>query len=233
MRDQNLTQFGFISLLAATGFVTMMAAGNNVLSFDVSISRAIQGSGLPGLAEMASFVSVAGGTIAMFTVGAAVLIWLVRAGHYAATVPVLAALTLRIGNAVIKMTADSPRPTSDYVRILENPSGNGFPSAHVMGVVLFYGVIAILANELIATRPIRLSVQVISIAMILMVGPGRIYTGAHWPTDVLGAYLYGALFLIPMLVAYQALKTMGSISLPAPRPATLLRLSTLPVSRKG
>ncbi len=233
LRDQNLTQFGFISLLAATVFVTMMAAGNNVLSFDVSISRALQGSGIPGLAEMANFVSVAGGTVAMFTVGAAVLLWLVRAGHYAATVPVLAALALRAGNAVIKTTADSPRPTSDYVRILENPSGNGFPSAHVMGVVLLYGVIAILANDLIASRLARISVQAASVAMILMVGPGRIFTGAHWPTDVLGAYLYGVLFLIPMLVAYQALKTMGPVSIPAPRPATLFRLSSLPVSRRG
>jgi membrane-associated phospholipid phosphatase len=69
--------------------------------------------------------------------------------------------------------------------------------------------------------------------MILIVGPGRIYTGAHWPTDVFGAYLYGALFLIPMIVAYQALKSMAPITLPAPRPATLLRLTSLPVLRKG
>ena len=96
-----------------------------------------------------------------------------------------------------------------------------------------YGVIAILANELIASRMVRLPVQIFSVAMILIVGPGRIYTGAHWPTDVLGAYLYGVLFLIPMLVAYQALKSMGPISIPAPRPATLLRLSSLPVSRRG
>jgi membrane-associated phospholipid phosphatase len=233
LRDQNLLQFGFISLLAATVFVTMMAAGDNVLSFDVSISRALQGSGLPGLAGMATFATVAGGTIATFAVGAAVLLWLVRAGYYAATVPVLAALALRIGNAVIKTTVDSPRPTSDFVRTLENPSGNGFPSAHVMGVVLLYGVIAILANELIASRLVRLPVQLFSVAMILIVGPGRIYTGAHWPTDVLGAYLYGALFLIPMLVAYQALKNMGPISIPAPRPATLFRLASLPVSRRG
>ncbi len=233
LRDQNLTQFGFISLLAATIFVTMMAAGDNVLSFDVSISRALQGSEIPGLAGMANFVSVAGGTLAMFAVGAAILLWLVRAGHYAATVPVLAALALRIGNAVIKTAVDSPRPTSDFVRTLENPSGNGFPSAHVMGVVLLYGVITILANELIASRLIRLPVQVFSVAMILMVGPGRIYTGAHWPTDVLGAYLYGVLFLIPMLVAYQALKSMGPISISTTRPATLLRPTSLPVSRKG
>lgn len=233
VRDQNLTQFGFISLLAATIFVTMMAAGDNVLSFDVSISRALQGSDLPGLAWMASFVSVAGGTTAVFAVGAVVLLWLVRTGHYAATVPVIAALALRIGNAVIKTAVDSPRPTSDFVRTLETPSGNGFPSAHVMGVVLLYGVIAILAHELIASRLVRLPIQIVSVAMILIVGPGRIYTGAHWPTDVLGAYLYGVLFLIPMLVAYQALKGMGPISIPVPRPAVLLRLSSQPASRKG
>jgi len=233
LRDQNLGQFGFITLLAATLFVTMTAAGANVLSFDVSIARSLQGSGLPGLAAMSSFVSVAGGTAVMMAVGAALVLWLVRTGHYAATVPVFAALALRAGNTVIKTTVDSPRPTADFVQKLESPGGNGFPSAHVMGVVLLYGVIATLAQELIPSRRLRLPIQAVAVGMILIVGPGRIYTGAHWPTDVLGAYLYGILFLIPVLVGYHTLRDTMPERIPFPRPAMVLRLASVPVSRKG
>ena len=232
LRDQNLGQFGFIALMATTLFVTMTAAGKNVLSFDVSIAQAVQRSGIPGLAEMASFVSVSGGTTATLVVATAVLVWLVRSGHYVAMVPVAAAIALRAGNAVIKTTADSPRPTAEFVQKLETPAGFGFPSAHVMGVVLLYGVIGILAHELIAPRFARLAVQTVAIGMILIVGPGRVYTGAHWPTDVLGAYLFGALFLIPVIVGYRTLRDTLPERISLPRPVSVLRFSGLPVTRK-
>jgi len=218
--------------MSATLFVTMSVAGDNILSFDVSIAQALQGSDIPGLAGMSTFVTVAAGTTAMLVAMVVALLWLLRAGHYVAMVPVIAALVIRAGNALIKTTADSPRPTAQYVQKLETPEGLGFPSAHVMGVVLLYGVVAILAQELIPSRALRLPVQAFAIGMILIVGPGRIYSGAHWPTDVLGAYLYGLLFLIPLLVAYRTLRDTLPETLALPRPATLLRLASLPVSRK-
>ncbi len=231
-RDSDWGQFGVISLLAATVFVTLASAGSNVLTFDVSIARAVQASDLPGLGAMAAFVTVAGGTAAVFAVGGAVVLCLLRSGRYVATLPVIAALALRCGNAMIKGAADSPRPTAGYLERVETTSGLGFPSAHVMGVVLLYGVIAVLAGDLIRARALRLPIQAVAFGIILIVGPGRIYAGAHWPTDVLGAYLYGVLFLIPVIVAYRTLRDTLPGRLSAPRPAALRRLVALPVTRK-
>ena len=39
-------------------------------------------------------------------------------------------------------------------------------------------------------------VQSNCVVIIAIVGFGRIFVGAHWPSDVLGGYLYGSLFLI-------------------------------------
>ena len=40
--------------------------------------------------------------------------------------------------------------------------------------------------------------------MLLLIGPSRIYMGAQWTSDVLGAYLLGGLWLSVVLRAYVA-----------------------------
>lgn len=222
-------QLGWIALLTWTILLTFAAAGPNVLAIDVTIARAVQHSDFPGLSLLAAFVAVAGDTPAMFALAAVAIAILARAGHYAAIWPVAGALALRCGNALIKAAADSPRPTAQFVPTHETPHGNGFPSAHVMGVVLLYGVLFVLAGELIRRHRLRLAVQSGAVAMILAIGVGRIYTGAHWPTDVLGAYLYGFLFLFPLIASYRVLRdALPRVSLfPAAR-----RLAFLPVTRK-
>ena len=42
------------------------------------------------------------------------------------------------------------------------------------------------------------------LGLLLLIGPSRIYMGAHWTSDVLGAYLLGGLWLSVVLRAYVA-----------------------------
>ncbi len=53
------------------------------------------------------------------------------------------------------------------------------------------------------------------LALILLTGYGRILVGAHWPSDVLGGYLWGGLLL---LLALRVAGTVAERSPGAGRP---------------
>jgi undecaprenyl-diphosphatase len=86
--------------------------------------------------------------------------------------------------------------------------GFSFPSGHVVGAVLLWGLIFFAAGQAIQARWPRLAVQGLSVAMIVLMGFQRVYAGAHWPTDVLGAYLWGGLILVGLVSAFAHVRTV-------------------------
>lgn len=75
------------------------------------------------------------------------------------------------------------------------PGPNGFPSGHVFGEVVVYGLIFAYAGRVLRFRPLVLLVRLACIAVLALGGPARMYTGAHWPSDVYGSMLLGGLYL--------------------------------------
>ena len=110
-----------------------------------------------------------------------------------------AVIALRFAVEPLKDIVGSARPTAaNGIRILEVRDTFGFPSGHVYGDVLVYGVLSVYARAFFSRRlvePFRMGVAIVIVAA----GPSRLVVGAHWPVDVLGGYMWGATGLLVSL----------------------------------
>jgi undecaprenyl-diphosphatase len=110
----------------------------------------------------------------------------------------LLALALAAGggallNIALKHVFHRQRP------VLENPlvtlSSYGFPSGHTMGATIFYGVLALIITYWMRSWSGRVLTGSLAAFMIALIGASRIYLGAHYFTDVIGAIAVGLAWL--------------------------------------
>ena len=80
-----------------------------------------------------------------------------------------------------------------------DPSGLSFPSIHSIYAFLFGGILIVLVGELVRSQLLRLSFQITLGLLILAIGLSRVYMGVHWPSDVIGGYLFGGMALLALI----------------------------------
>lgn len=185
-----------IALLVPALALSLAAAGAGALTGDVSTTLFLQ-SHLPGeasgLFETMNVLGDTGGALLVTTVigfAALVLRQPVAAALVFLTVP------LRMTNALLKVIFESPRPNDTLVSVSEVAHGFGFPSGHTMGATLLYGTLFLVAPRLTARQPLLTIIRAGALAMIVLAGISRIYVGAHWPSDVVGGYLWASILLL-------------------------------------
>src|SRR6266516_340069 len=96
-------------------------------------------------------------------------------------------------NVVLKNIFHRARPHFD------NPiltlTSYGFPSGHTMAATCLYGALAALAVSKLKAWPWRVVAVAVASLFIAVVGFSRIYLGAHYLSDVLGAIAEGLAWL--------------------------------------
>jgi undecaprenyl-diphosphatase len=85
---------------------------------------------------------------------------------------------------------------AEYAGIFE--SNYSFPSGHVVAISVLFGLIFVFADRLIRDEGLAFLLRVVAFVFIASVGPGRIWLGVHYPSDVVAAYLLAAMFLLPV-----------------------------------
>jgi membrane-associated phospholipid phosphatase len=115
----------------------------------------------------------------------------------------IAALSAHALGAVIKFFVDRHRPDPALVDVVRIEERFSYPSGHVEWVVAFEGFILFAVWQLTRNSAIRLGCLVAWTAHLLLTSAGRIDQGLHWPSDITGSYLVGAVALVAVIWAYK------------------------------
>jgi membrane-associated phospholipid phosphatase len=139
--------------------------------------------------------------IGIFIALAAFGLW--RAGRWIDAVGlILAAGGAGALNEVLKLTFQRVRPS-----LFPGPfhlTTYSFPSGHAMGSLACYGMLAFVGIRLLRSRPSKLLLGLAAVLLVLGVGLSRVYFGVHYPTDVVGGYIAGAIWLAFTIGVVQA-----------------------------
>ena len=113
-------------------------------------------------------------------------------------------------NQLWKLFIARPRPSDELVQVLRVHHTQSFPSGHVVFFVEFFGFLFFLAYVLLERGALRRVSLTIFGLLIMLVGVSRVCLGAHWPSDVIGAYLAGGIWLTVMIEVYRRVKAKQS-----------------------
>jgi undecaprenyl-diphosphatase len=148
----------------------------------------------PALTHIARFVTFFGSVSFIATASICIaLILAARRSWYRLLAFVLGMAGGSLLNILLKHFFHRQRP------VLENPlvtlSSFGFPSGHTMGSTLLYGLLAIIVANAIGKWRWRVFTLAGAALWVALIGLSRIYLGAHYLTDVLGAIAVGLAWL--------------------------------------
>ncbi len=187
--------------------LSLAAASDATLPRDVEMTARLQEMQFAGVETVVTGLNWFGRFAPMALTSLIISIVLVAKRRFWEAGFVLAAFVLsRVANGLLKLIIGSPRPDGDLVRGSEQASGYGFPSGHTMSTLMFVGALVYLLYQSDSGKVLRIVGLVAGLLIALGMGFSRIYVGAHWPSDVVGAYLWGGIFLVAVIAVYHWLR---------------------------
>ncbi len=190
-RESGRPWVGLVSLVAFVLFVLdtyLVLSGGLLQGFDLPVERAVQTFPWGPVAYAMTLTNASGG-LPQYLIGAVAVALMFlydrRAGWLLALGSVASLL-----DSILKVSVQRHRPTTDLVQILSPNNGYSYASGHA---VFFTWLCFMLAASLAPRLHPRWRVVLWTAAAVVIAIAclGRVWAGAHWPSDVIGGFLLG------------------------------------------
>ncbi len=191
--NRTLLAAGLAAALAAA-VVTIYVVGHPFIPEDAVVERDVQSTAWGPLAltfPVFSWIGDAKGLLAEVVVFIGILIFNRRTWLVAAGAAVSAGWYVLLSHLILR-----PRPTTAQVlQVTEHPAASSFPSGHTIFICTLVVIIILCLGYRFVRGWGRAVMWIVGAAVIAANGIARMYTGAHWPSDVLAALLIAAAWL--------------------------------------
>lgn len=202
--NRPLAAVSFVATIAAV-VVTVYVAGHHFIPQDATVERDVQATAWGPLLltfPIFSWIGDAKGGILEAIVFALVLVFNRRAWLVAAGAAFTGVLYVVLSHVIIRA-----RPTTAQVlQVTEHPAASSYPSGHTIFVVTLTVVLMLCFGYRFLPRWARPIGWTLVVLLIAANAIGRMYTGAHWPTDVLG----GLLIAVAWITFWVALRPVSA-----------------------
>ncbi|HEX4682892.1 MAG TPA: bifunctional DedA family/phosphatase PAP2 family protein, partial [Gemmatimonadaceae bacterium] len=192
----------FVLLLVFAAIAQSVLSRLAIVRFDIDLAEALHAGASPEGVAFWSLVTRFG-TMPFVTVfGAVFAIWYARRHGWLPLAGWLAALA---GSELLawslKRAIHRERPVFEVAYATE-PTFS-FPSSHVLGALVGYGLIVYFVSCLTSSRLWRTIAVIGGAVIVLAVGYSRLYLGLHFFSDVVGGLAAGAVWLTTCITALE------------------------------
>jgi membrane-associated phospholipid phosphatase len=171
-------------------WLAMLLLGGGRL--DRSIYEALYAGGSPALVTIARIFTFLGEPTVLVGAGFLVAAWLWRRKRLHLALALLLVILVGRGlSEVQKYWIARARPTLEPHLVVVKTSS--FPSGHAASSMIFYLTLALALTA--GTRWQRLAAA-LAIALSFLIGVSRVMLGVHWPSDVVGGWTFGMLWVL-------------------------------------
>jgi len=129
--------------------------------------------------------------LTLILVAAGAILLMTRRDILGAVLPAIGLAVTVVAKNSAKALIERPRPSPTSA--IGSNTGFAFPSGHAADSLAVFAMLVLILSAG-RSRRVRLTMSFAAAILVLAVGASRVYLGAHWLTDVLGAWaLAGAI----------------------------------------
>lgn len=213
MKRARWSEVVFLAALIAYAALAVLAYRFAYFEWDLSLAQRIQSVSLPGFEALMTVVSLLGSGwlpwVIVVTAGVLLIYARLRIEGFVTLVGTGLGWPV---NMLLKLLIARPRPSDTLVHVAGKFHYESFPSGHVTFFIEFFGFLFFLAYVLLKPGWFRRGLLALLGVLVILVGLSRVYLGAHWPSDVAGAYLAGGIWLMLMIEVYRWMKSRSESS---------------------